>query len=74
MRLQPAVRRPELSDQWLRIAPLLFDALGNWATSRGAAQIIVVTAHADKPKRAALKSLGLTVASEWWVGAIERSD
>jgi GNAT superfamily N-acetyltransferase len=64
-----AVADPE---EWLTIGPLLLDALRSWAASRDAAQMIVVTAHLDEPKRAALQSRGLTIASEWWVGSVDR--
>jgi hypothetical protein len=58
-------------DEWLTVGPLLLDALRSWASSRVAAQMIVVTAHLDEPKRAALQSHGLTLASEWWVGSVD---
>ena len=58
-------------DEWLTVGPLLLDALRSWAASRDAAQMIVVTAHLDEPKRAALPSHGLTLASEWWVGSVD---
>ena len=57
-------------DEWPTIGPLLLDALRDWAASRGAAQMIVVTAHLDQPKRAVLRSRDLTLASEWWVGPV----
>lgn len=57
-------------DDWSTIGPLLLVALRSWAHRRGAAQIIVVTAHLDEAKRAALQGEGLTIASEWWVGPI----
>ena len=60
-------------DEWLTIGPLLLDALQRWAASRDAAQMIVVTAHLDELKRAALQSYGLTLASEWWVGSVEQA-
>jgi hypothetical protein len=63
-----AVAEPE---EWLTIGHLLLDALHRWAASRDAAQMIVVTAHLDEPKRAALQSHGLTLASEWWVGSVD---
>jgi GNAT superfamily N-acetyltransferase len=56
--------------EWPTIGPLLLDALRDWAASRGAAQMIVVTAHLDQPKRAVLRSRDLTLASEWWVGPV----
>lgn len=57
--------------EWRSLGPLLLSALRRWATSRGAAQIVVVTAHLDQAKRAALRGEGLTIASEWWVGGTE---
>lgn len=57
-------------EEWLTVGPLLLDALRRWAASRGAVQLIVVTAHHDEPKRAALRSQDLTLASEWWVGPV----
>lgn len=59
-----------------------FDVIpGRWATTgvrllrsaierareRGAIQTVVVTAHLDEAKRAALRTCGLAIASEWWV-------
>jgi hypothetical protein len=52
---------------------VLLDGLRGWAVDRGAAQMIVVTAHRDEPKSAALRGQGLTVASEWWVGPAEQA-
>ncbi len=46
---------------------LLADAR-SWGSSRGAVQMVVVTAAADEAKRSALAGNDLTVASEWWVG------
>lgn len=37
------------------------------AGRRGAVQAVVVTGHRDRPKRQALRSCGLGIASEWWV-------
>jgi GNAT superfamily N-acetyltransferase len=37
------------------------------AAKRGAIQAVVVTANLDEPKREALRSCGLSIASEWWV-------
>ena len=58
-------------------------AAGRWATTgvtllrsaiehaarRGAIQAVVVTGHLDQDKREALKTCGLSIASEWWVTA-----
>jgi hypothetical protein len=46
----------------------LLDVARSWATTRGAVQMVVVTAAADAAKRSALAANDLTVASEWWVG------
>jgi DNA-binding transcriptional LysR family regulator len=58
----------DLSD-WGTVGPLLLGAFRTWATGHGAAQMVVVTAHLDEAKRAVLTGDGLTIASEWWVGA-----
>lgn len=57
--------------EWATVGHLLLGAVREWATSCGAAQLVVVTAHLDEPKRAALDSSGLTLASEWWVGGVD---
>jgi hypothetical protein len=46
----------------------LLAAARSWGSSRGAVQMVVVTAAADDAKRSALAANDLTVASEWWVG------
>jgi GNAT superfamily N-acetyltransferase len=56
----PAARWPTTGVRLLRAA--LAEA-----GQRGAVQAVVVTAHLDEPKRAALRACGLEVASEWWV-------
>jgi GNAT superfamily N-acetyltransferase len=53
---------------WPGVGVALLRAVHLAARSRGAAQIVVVTAHLDEPKRAALAASGLSMASEWWVG------
>ena len=40
------------------------------AQAKGAAQILFVCGVHDQPKRRFLKSLGLSVASEWYVGEV----
>jgi len=57
---------------WGTVGPLLLQAFRTWANGRGAAQMVVVTAHLDNAKRALLTGEGLTVASEWWVVAASR--
>lgn len=61
------------AEEWPTLGPLLLDGLRDWAVRRGAAQIIVVTAHLDEPKRSALQGHGLTLASEWWVGPVDQA-
>jgi hypothetical protein len=62
-----AVERPEL---WVSLGPLLLDDLSRAARARGAVQLVVVAGQHDEPKRRALESAGLEVASEWWTGPI----
>lgn len=52
---------------WATVGVDLLAAVTRTATDRGAAQVVVVTAARDDPKRAALDRSGLTPASEWWV-------
>lgn len=56
--------------KWSITGPLLLGALRVWAAGLGAVQLVVVTAHLDDRKRAALQGSGLTPASEWWVGPV----
>lgn len=55
-------------ESWLEVGPQLLDSVRSWAEERGAVQLVVVTAGGDDPKRAVLNSVGLSLASEWWVG------
>ncbi len=57
-------------ESWACTGARLLTFAQHWASERGAAQLVVVTASADEAKRAALKSAGLTPASEWWVGPV----
>jgi GNAT superfamily N-acetyltransferase len=59
-------------DEWALLAVALLRAVADHARERGAAQAVVVTGHHDEVKRQALRRAGLTVASEWWVGPIDR--
>ena len=54
-------------DRWATAGPLLLRSAMEQAAERGAVQAVVVTGHLDQPKRDALRSCGLSVASEWWV-------
>lgn len=53
---------------WPNAGRALIDAVRSWGNDLGAVQLVVVTAHLDEPKRAALRAAHLQVASEWWVG------
>jgi GNAT superfamily N-acetyltransferase len=57
-------------ESWSEVGPQLLTFAQRWASERGAAQVVVVTAAADDPKRAMLNTAGLSLASEWWVGRI----
>ena len=59
-------------DEWASLGVALLRALADHARERGAVQAVVVTGHHDEAKRRALRTAGLTVASEWWVAAIDR--
>ncbi len=56
---------------WLTAGVDLLRAVCQAARERGAAQIVVVTGQLDEAKRAALAVGGLSVASEWWVAALD---
>ncbi len=58
-----AVEDPAL---WSRVGVELLAALRDAARERGAAQLVVVTARLDGPKRASLTAAGLVPASECW--------
>ena len=53
---------------WPRVGVELLAAAGAAARERGAAEVVVVTARLDGPKRAALAAAGLIPAWESWVG------
>jgi ribosomal protein S18 acetylase RimI-like enzyme len=59
-----------LPGRWDSTGRQLLAAATAEAAERGAAQVVVVTAHLDEPKRAALRASGLTIASEWWTAPI----
>ncbi len=40
------------------------------ALAKGASQILIVCGHHDEPKRKFLRSIDLSIASEWYVGTI----
>jgi GNAT superfamily N-acetyltransferase len=53
--------------RWLTTGVHLLRSAIEDAAVRGAIQVVVVTANLDKRKREALRSCGLSIASEWWV-------
>lgn len=53
---------------WPKVGLALLEAARNWGADNGAVQLVVVTAHLDDSKRAALQAAQLTLASEWWAG------
>ena len=59
---------------WPEVGPLLLDRARASAADHGAAQLVVVTAGRDDAKRAVLHAGDLTAASEWWVGAVSRTN
>jgi len=56
---------------WPRVGVELLAAVRAAARERGAAEVVVVTARLDGPKRAALAAAGLIPAWEHWVGAAD---
>lgn len=58
----------EPGEAWGEFGPALLERI--WADGRsgGAAQMVVVCGHRDEDKRQMLRSTGLSIASEWWVG------
>lgn len=59
------------SYSWETVGADLLHQVRNAALSRGAAQVVVVCAHLDEPKRKALEESSLTIASEWWVAPLK---
>jgi len=53
---------------WETTGRALLDEARRWARDAGAAQVVVVCGAHDAEKRALLRSTGLPVASEWYVG------
>jgi GNAT superfamily N-acetyltransferase len=56
---------------WAVVGKNLFSRIKELAKSKGVVQIVAVTGHHDERKRQFLQSLGLTIASEWYVGGLE---
>ena len=59
-------------DDWHRLGAALLRDLAWRARGRGAVQAVVVSGRHDDAKRRALAAAGLSVASEWWVGPLDR--
>jgi GNAT superfamily N-acetyltransferase len=59
-------------DHWASVGRDLLHAVAEHAGQRGAVQAVVVTPRQDSAKRQALEAAGLAVASEWWLGRIDR--
>jgi hypothetical protein len=62
------VATPEM---WPTVGRQLLDALTAELRRRGVVVVIAVSGHHDEPKRAMLRDAGLTVASEWYVQALQ---
>ena len=56
---------------WPVMGADLIHAVRAWAAPRGGVQLVAVAGQRDLPKRYALDSAGLSVASEWWVGGMD---
>jgi N-acetylglutamate synthase-like GNAT family acetyltransferase len=61
----------ETPDFWHIIGKQLLEEITAQAKQKGAFQVVVVSGYHDEPKRQFLKSQGLGVASEWFVGKIK---
>jgi hypothetical protein len=59
----------EPSATWNSRGRDLLDCVWSAGQAAGAAQMVVVCGHRDEDKRELLRASGLTIASEWWVGA-----
>ena len=56
---------------WPAIGAALFEAtMQREAKARGAVLMVVVCAQRDQAKRSLLRDVGLSVASEWYVGSL----
>ena len=58
------------SDLWSSVGRALLDRVTIEARSRKAVQVVVVTGGHDRQKREMLSTMGLSLASEWWVSGI----
>jgi GNAT superfamily N-acetyltransferase len=59
-------------DDWSGLGVRLLEDLAGRARELGAVQAVVVSGRQDEAKRQALTAAGLSVASEWWVGPLDR--
>ncbi|MES2212490.1 MAG: GNAT family N-acetyltransferase [Pseudomonadota bacterium] len=57
-------------DLWWSVGRALLEQLCNMAKAQGAVQVVVVSGGHDVAKRNFLKSMGLTIASDWFTGPI----
>jgi hypothetical protein len=55
---------------WESVGKKLIEKICTAAKLKNAKQILIVSGHHDKSKRRFLKTLGLGMASEWYVGKI----
>lgn len=53
---------------WESLGAALLAAVRQKVATRGVVQTVVVCAHLDEPKQSMLRDVGLSVASEWYVG------
>lgn len=58
-------------DLWSTVGEKLVHAAKRWAHEQGAVLIIIVAGQQDRAKRTMLAAMGATVASEWWVQALD---
>ena len=58
------------STTWEVTGGKLIEELKSQAKFKGASQILIVSGAHDKAKRRFLQNMGLTIASEWYVGEI----
>lgn len=57
-------------DAWQIVGAALLAEVGRQARARGAVQFMVICGHRDGPKRAMLAAMGLSLATEIYVGGI----
>jgi hypothetical protein len=57
-------------DSWDSVGAALIDALREASKKTNASQILVVSGHHDSAKCDFLTSVGLSIASRWYVGSL----